>query len=141
MKVAGVRGRKALVEGESEAKILQGVVELPLPRERVADLAVTGRQIMLPTRILGVGGCEALGTGEERAIDLERLVELSLVEQQTADSVVQHERAAVPIGIARVGGGKAFGNCQAGTKVPERLRMRRRICRAGQGVADSFVGQ
>ena len=89
---------------------VERLVELAPRYQRVADLDVRCRQVVLPLQIGRVGGGETFGDRQAVAVGFERGIELALLHQHVADLGVRHPQVALPLCIGAIGSGEALGD-------------------------------
>ncbi len=86
-RVAGVRCRQTLPDGEAVAIGFQRTRKVALRHLDIADLIERHRQIALPARVAGVGRRQTLGNGEAVAVGFQRARKVALRYLDIADVV------------------------------------------------------
>ena len=81
---------------------IQGLDQVPLSTQHVADSVVAHTQIVLPNRVARIALRQTLGNCHGFAIGIQGLHQVPLSAQHVADSVVAHTQVALPNRVARI---------------------------------------
>ena len=95
-------------------KLFEGLGQVSLGHEHIANLIVAHGQIALPSCIIWIGFGEAVSNGEAGLEALQGFGQVSLGHEHVAHLVVGDRQIALPSGIVRIGFGETVPNCETG---------------------------